>query len=93
MEKVVGTDIHQRAVDCAHAHGLEAFARLCGDRPYFPVGQMRDGLAQMRAALAQGESLTEAAPRIGRDLRADWRLFDEFNARNATAVYRELEWE
>lgn len=50
-------------------------------------------VAETRAALGRGESLTEAAPRIGRDLRGDWLLFDEFNARNATAVYRELEWE
>ena len=28
-----------------------------------------------------------------RTLRGDWLLFDAFNARNATAVYRELEWE
>lgn len=57
----------------------------------------RDYLAglvgETRAALARGESLTEAAPRIGQDLRGDWVLFDEFNTRNATAVYRELEWE
>ena len=54
-------NVLQRAVDCAHAHGLHAFARLCGDRPYFPVGQMRDGLAQMQAALAQGEALDLAS--------------------------------
>lgn len=50
-------NVLQRAVDCAHAHGLDAFARLCGDRPYFPVEQMRDGLAQMQAALAEGRPL------------------------------------
>ncbi len=50
-------------------------------------------VAETRAALAAGESLTDAAPRIGQDLRGDWLLFDDFNERNATAVYRELEWE
>lgn len=50
-------NVLQRAVDCAHAHGLDAFARLCGDRPFFPVEQMRDGLAQMRAALSGGRLL------------------------------------
>ena len=44
-------NVLQRGVDCAHVHGLDAFARLCGDRPYFPVGQMRDGLELMRDAL------------------------------------------
>ena len=50
-------NVLQRAVDCAQAHGLEAFARLCGDRPYFPVQQMRDGLAQMHAAMVAGRAL------------------------------------
>ena len=29
----------------------------------------------------------------GQGLRGEWRLFDDFSARNATAAYRELEWE
>ena len=50
-------NVLQRAVDCAQAHGLDAFARLCGDRPYFPVQQMRDGLARMHAAMGAGRAL------------------------------------
>ena len=50
-------NVLKRAVDCAHAHELDAFARLCGDRPYFPVGQMCDGLEQMRAALLENRLL------------------------------------
>jgi quinoprotein relay system zinc metallohydrolase 2 len=50
-------------------------------------------VAETRAALAAGESLGDAAPHLGEGLRGDWLLFDAFNARNATAVYRELEWE
>lgn len=50
-------------------------------------------VARTREAIAAGESLGDAAPRLGQDLRGDWALFDEFNARNATTVYRELEWE
>lgn len=49
-------DVLQRAVDCADTHGFDAFARLCGDRPYFPQDQMRDALAAMAI------SLTEAKP-------------------------------
>ncbi len=48
---------------------------------------------ETRAALAKGESLSTAAAHLGVDLRGDWLLFDAFNARNATAIYRELEWE
>ncbi len=44
-------DVLQRAVDCAHEFRLDAFARLCGDRPYFPQQQMRDALAAMAASL------------------------------------------
>lgn len=50
-------------------------------------------VAETRAALAEGESLGTATQHLGADLQGDWLLFDAFNARNATAVYRELEWE
>ncbi|MFT3755255.1 MAG: hypothetical protein QM769_04810 [Pseudoxanthomonas sp.] len=50
-------NVLQRAVDCAHAHGLDAFARLCGDRPFFPIEPMRQGLAMMRDALLAGTPL------------------------------------
>lgn len=50
-------------------------------------------VAETRAALARGESLGDAAEHLGAGLRGDWLLFDAFNARNATAIYRELEWE
>lgn len=50
-------NVLQRAVDCAHAHGIDAFARLCGDRPWFPVDQMRTGLMTMADALEHGERL------------------------------------
>ena len=35
----------------------------------------------------------EAAGRAGRSEAPRWRLFDEFNARNATSAYQELEWD
>jgi len=57
----------------------------------------RDYLAALveetRAALGRGDSLGEAAESLGAGLRGEWLLFDVFNARNATAAYRELEWE
>ncbi len=54
---------------------------------------LRALVAETRTALAEGESLGAASRHLGADLRDDWLLFDAFNARNATAVYRELEWE
>lgn len=56
-------------------------------------GYLEALVAETRAALARGESLSAASRTLGRGLKGNWRLFDEFNARNATAVYRELEWE
>lgn len=50
-------------------------------------------LRETRAALDAGESLGTASRQVGRDLAGTWQLFDEFNARNATTAYRELEWE
>jgi quinoprotein relay system zinc metallohydrolase 2 len=50
-------------------------------------------VAETRAALRAGESLGTASAHIGADLRGDWVQFDAFNARNATAIYQELEWE
>jgi len=61
------------------------------------AGPTRDYLARLvaetRDALARGEPLSVAGARVGADLRGAWELFDDFNARNATTVYRELEWE
>ncbi len=49
--------------------------------------------AQTRKAIAAGESLNTAIKHLGQDLRGDWKEFDEFNPRNATSAYVELEWE
>jgi len=46
-----------------------------------------------RAAIEKGESISRAIEHIGEVERKNWKLFDEFNARNATAAYKELEWE
>jgi hypothetical protein len=37
--------------------------------------------------------LGEAVTQIGQSERARWRLFDDYNPRNATTAYSELEWE
>lgn len=48
---------------------------------------------ETRTALAQGESLSEAIRHIGHSHASDWQMFEEFNPRNATSAYVELEWE
>jgi len=49
--------------------------------------------AEVRAAINAGESMTSAITYLGESQRDNWVLFDEFNARNATAAFKELEWE
>jgi quinoprotein relay system zinc metallohydrolase 2 len=46
-----------------------------------------------RAAILKGESIAEAVDHIAQSEREKWKLFNEFNIRNATAAYKELEWE
>ena len=48
---------------------------------------------ETRAALSAGEPMSTAIDHLGESQRAGWVLFDEFNKRNATAAYKELEWE
>jgi quinoprotein relay system zinc metallohydrolase 2 len=46
-----------------------------------------------RTLIAQGVPLAAAVETAGSAERLQWDLFGEYNARNATAAYSELEWE
>ena len=48
---------------------------------------------ETRAAIDDGESLSQAIRHIGQSHAQDWQMFEEFNPRNATSAYVELEWE
>jgi quinoprotein relay system zinc metallohydrolase 2 len=51
-------------------------------------------LAQhVRASIKRGETIAAASQSVAESERTRWELFDESNARNATAAYSELEWE
>jgi quinoprotein relay system zinc metallohydrolase 2 len=47
----------------------------------------------LRAAVAKGESLAAAATTAAQSEKPAWSLFDDYNVRNATAGFAELEWE
>ncbi len=47
----------------------------------------------LRAMMAAGDTMREATGKAGAAQRGDWLLFDDFNPRNATAGFAELEWE
>jgi quinoprotein relay system zinc metallohydrolase 2 len=49
--------------------------------------------ADIRASLDRGDDMSRAAQEAGRSERGKWRLFDEYNARNATAAFAEYEWD
>jgi quinoprotein relay system zinc metallohydrolase 2 len=49
--------------------------------------------ADSRALIAKGRQITEAASGAAASERSKWQLFDDYNARNATAAFSEMEWE
>jgi quinoprotein relay system zinc metallohydrolase 2 len=49
--------------------------------------------SDVRALVARGEPITVAAATAAASERSRWQLFDDFNARNATAAFSEIEWE
>jgi quinoprotein relay system zinc metallohydrolase 2 len=50
-------------------------------------------LADVRALNQKGEPIRTAAEKAGADERSHWQLFDDYNGRNATAAFSEIEWE
>nr|WP_245334734.1 quinoprotein relay system zinc metallohydrolase 2 [Bradyrhizobium mercantei] len=49
--------------------------------------------ADVRALVKSGKPITAAAEQAAAAERPRWQLFDDYNARNATAAFSEIEWE
>jgi quinoprotein relay system zinc metallohydrolase 2 len=49
--------------------------------------------SDVRSMIPGGKTLSAAAGSAAASERSRWRLFDDYNARNATAAYSEIEWE
>ena len=49
--------------------------------------------SDVRALVARGEPITVAANTAAGSERSRWELFDDYNARNATTAFSEIEWE
>jgi quinoprotein relay system zinc metallohydrolase 2 len=77
-----------RKVIPGHGPAADWPAALAGERTYL------DRLAaDCRDLIKRGVPLAEAAQIAGGSEKSHWTLFEEYNARNATAAYSELEWE
>jgi hypothetical protein len=46
-----------------------------------------------RRIVAAGVPLARAVPQIGRTEHDRWKLFDDYNPRNATDAFSEMEWQ
>jgi quinoprotein relay system zinc metallohydrolase 2 len=71
-------------------HGVvsEWPAALADERRY--LGRLA---ADVRGLIAGGKPITVAADSAAASERSRWELFDDYNARNATAAFSEIEWE
>jgi quinoprotein relay system zinc metallohydrolase 2 len=49
--------------------------------------------ADVRAFVTRGAPITVAADKAASSERTRWQLFDDYNARNATTAFSEIEWE
>ena len=48
---------------------------------------------EVRAIVGRGGDMDQAVATVGLDERGQWILFDDYNGRNVTAAFKELEWE
>jgi quinoprotein relay system zinc metallohydrolase 2 len=80
--------IPARRVIPGHGVVSEWPAALADERRYL------DKLAaDVRGLIAGGKPITVAADSAAASEQSRWELFDEYNARNATAAFSEIEWE
>ena len=50
-------------------------------------------IREVRGIIARGGDMDRAVATVGLDQRQRWALFDDYNGRNVTAAFKELEWE
>jgi quinoprotein relay system zinc metallohydrolase 2 len=50
-------------------------------------------LRETRVAVKQGMEISDAVVSVGRSERGKWKLFDDYQGRNVTQAFKEVEWE
>lgn len=88
--RIMGDLSGQPAQRVVPGHGpvSEWRAALAGERRY-----LETLATDVRALVKRGATITVAADTAVASERAKWQLFDDYNARNATAAFSEIEWE
>jgi quinoprotein relay system zinc metallohydrolase 2 len=82
------TAIPAKRVVPGHGPMADWPAALAGERRYL------EHMAQdTRGLIKSGVPIAQAAATAGMSEKSQWDLFEEYNARNATAAFAELEWE
>ncbi len=71
-----------------HGPATEWPGVLAGERTY-----LERLASDCRELIKRGVPLADAAQTAGASEKSHWELFEQYNARNATAAYSELEWE
>lgn len=79
------------AVRAVPGHGPAAVAwpGAAAAQDRYLGGLVRD----IRACIAHGGDIEQAVATIGQAERDRWLLFDDYNGRNVTSAFKELEWE
>ena len=80
--------IPARRVVPGHGVVSEWPAALAAERRY-----LEKLAADVRGLIAAGKPITVAADSAAASERSGWELFDDYNARNATTAFSEIEWE
>jgi quinoprotein relay system zinc metallohydrolase 2 len=80
--------IPARRVVPGHGAVSEWPAALADERRYF-----ERLVADVRELIAAGKSITVAADNAAASERSRWELFGDYNARNATTAFSDIEWE
>lgn len=76
-------------VVAGHGPAIAPFPKALEDERSYLERLTRD----LRTAIKKGEGVEVAARSAAASERKDWSLFDDYNPRNATAGFAELEWE
>jgi len=72
-----------------HGPAIVSWPEAAGPQERYLGGLVRD----IRAIISHGGDIEQAVATVGLAERKRWVLFDDYNGRNVTSAFKELEWE